>query len=161
MEKTSETEVHHTVPVLAPIQLAFDAFTGHCDAWWPRGYRLGQAERTDLVLEPRLGGRWYERTADGKESDWGRVLVWDPPGHLALSWQIGLAFVPQHHPQRASCVEVTFVEDGPAKTIVTVVHSGFERHGEGWESMRDAVSREGGWPGVLRAYAELVALGGT
>ena len=38
---------------------------------------------------------------------------------------------------------------------MTVVHSDFERHGPGWESMRDGVAYEGGWPGILATYAEV------
>lgn len=159
MQPITEADVRVTVRVAAPIERAFQVFTERCDAWWPRQYRLGQAARIDLVLEPRAGGRWYERSADGKECDWGKVLLWDPPRRLTLSWQIGVGFVPEPDAQRASRVEVTFVEDGPARTIVTVSHSEFHRHGEGWESMRDGVSGDGGWPGILQAYAELAAAG--
>ena len=119
---------------------------------------LRKAERIGVVLEPHTGGRWYERTADGEECDWGQVLAWDPPEHLTLSWQIGIGFVPESDPQRASRLDITFVETGPARTTVTVIHSEFERHGEGWESMREAVSNERGWPGILPAYAQLLAL---
>lgn len=154
-KKTRRADVKVAVTVQAPIERAFRVFAEEWDAWWPRSYRLGEAERTGLALEPGVGGRWYERTADGRECDWGRVLVWDPPHHLALSWQIGVGFVPEPDPDRASRVDVTFVEDGPSRTIVTVVHSDLARHGEGWESMRDGVAQEGGWPGILAAYAKL------
>ena len=154
----SEAKVCVAVTVEAPIERAFQVFTERCDDWWPRSYRLGHAERIAVVLEPRPGGRWYERTADGKECDWGKVLVWHPPDRLILSWQIGPGFVPEPDPQRASQVDVTFGEAGPARTTVTIVHARFERHGEGWESMREAVSLQGGWPGILPAYAELIAL---
>lgn len=155
----SVASVRATVTVDAPIERAFQVFTERCDAWWPRSHRLGQAERIDVVLEARAGGRWYECTADGRQCDWGKVLAWHPPNRLSLSWQIAIGFVPEPDPDRASRVDVTFVEAGPARTAVTVVHSEFERHGEGWESMRQGVSREGGWPGILPAYAELIALG--
>jgi uncharacterized protein YndB with AHSA1/START domain len=155
----SETKVSAAVTVEAPIELAFQVFTERCDVWWPRAYRLGQAERIDVVLEPHADGRWYERTADGKECDWGKVLAWHTPDLLSLSWQIGIGFVPEPDPQRASRVDVTFVAAGRPRTVVTVVHSEFERHGEGWESMQAGVSGEGGWPGILTAYAEVIAHG--
>lgn len=41
--------------------------------------------------------------------------------------------------------------------MVTVVHSQFERHGDGWRAMRDGVANAGGWPGILPAYARLAA----
>jgi hypothetical protein len=132
--------VRTAVTVGAAAERAFHVFTQRCDEWWPRSYRLGKTERVGVVLEPHTGGRWYERTADGEDCDWGQVLAWDPPEHLTLSWQIGIGFVPESDPQRASRVDITFVETGPARTTVTVVHSEFERHGEGWESMREGVS---------------------
>jgi len=156
-QQTSASDVRVVISVEAPIERAFEVFTTRGHDWWPRAYGIGETERVDLVLEPRAGGRWYERAANGQESDWGKVLVWDPPHHLVLSWQIGVGFVPESDPERASRVDVRFVADSEARTIVTLVHSGFERHGAGWESLRDGVAHEGGWPGVLEAYAKLVA----
>ncbi|NIR45947.1 MAG: ATPase [Gemmatimonadetes bacterium] len=155
-DERSGTEVRVSVTVEAPIERAFEVFAERGDDWWPRSYGLGEWERSDLILEPREGGRWYERASDGRECDWGRVLEWDPPHHLVLSWQIGVGFVPEPNPQRASRVDITFVAEGSDRTKVTLVHSKLERHGEGWESMRDSVGGEGGWPGLLDAYAELL-----
>jgi uncharacterized protein YndB with AHSA1/START domain len=162
MRPGTETEradqaVEVELVVEAPRERAFQTFTERMDEWWPRDYRLGSADRVGLVLEPRIGGRWYERTADEGECDWGRTLAWDAPGYLVLSWQIGVGFVPESDPERASRVEVRFTSDGPARTRIQLVHSAFERHGEGWESMRDGVSREGGWPGLLEGYSNLAA----
>lgn len=153
----AEIDVRVEVTVEASIDRAFTVFTERCDTWWPRSYRLGEAERTGLVLEPGVGGRWYQRDAAGTECDWGRVLTWDPPRHLVLAWQIAPGFAPEPDPERASRVDVRFVADGPDRTRVTLVHSEFERHGEGWESMREGVAHEGGWPGTMAAYADLAA----
>jgi uncharacterized protein YndB with AHSA1/START domain len=153
--------VRVSVTVEAPIDRAFQVFTEQCDAWWPRSHRLGEAERIGVVLEPRIGGHWYEQTKDGKACDWGRVLAWDPPEHLVLSWQIGVGFVPEPDPERASRVDVSFEAVRPDATKVTVVHSDFERHGEGWEAMREGVSNEGGWPGILPAYAKVAGREGA
>jgi uncharacterized protein YndB with AHSA1/START domain len=155
MPQMGATDVRVEATVEAPIAHAFEVFTTRCDSWWPRAYRLGQSERSDVVIEPRVGGRWYEHGADGSECDWGQVLAWEPPHHLALSWQIGVNWAPEPDPARASRVDVRFVADGPTRTTVTVVHSDFERHGPGWESMRDGVAHEGGWPGILATYAEV------
>ncbi|HEU4563640.1 MAG TPA: SRPBCC family protein [Gemmatimonadaceae bacterium] len=155
MQAMSGAEVRVEVVVKAPIERAFQVFTERADSWWPRSHRLGEAERTGVVLEPRVGGRWYERGADGSSCDWGRVLVWDPPRHLVLAWQIGVGFKPESDPLRASRVDIRFAEDAPGQTRVTLVHSGFERHGAGWESLRDGVAHEGGWPGILAIYAEV------
>lgn len=42
-------------------------------------YHLGEAEYAEAVIEPREGGRWFERSTDGSECDWGRLLVWIRP----------------------------------------------------------------------------------
>lgn len=157
MNHAPRSVVRESIAVEAPVAEAFRVFTEDCHAWWPRSYRLGCAERTDVVLEPREGGRWYERTADGKECDWGIVLLWQPPSRLALSWQIGLGFVPEADPKRASRVDVSFTESAANSTTVTVLHSKLERHGDGWTDMAEAVSGERGWGGILGSYAEVVA----
>lgn len=155
-QQTRSTDVRVTVTVDAPIERAFRVFTERFDAWWPRSYRLQEGELEGVVLEPREGGRWYERTTDGKECDWGRVLVWDPPRHVALAWMIGVGFVPNADPALASRVDVTFVENDVGRTTVTLVHSGFDRHGAGWESVRESVANEkGGWPWILDGYARV------
>jgi len=154
-ERAGSNDLRVAVTVKAPIDRAFQVFTERMDTWWPRAHGLGKTPRVDVLVEPRVGGRWYERTADGTEHDWGRVLVWEAPHHVVFSWQIGVGFVPQLDPERASRVDVRFVADDPGTTTVTLVHSNFERHGDGWESLRDAVGTEGGWPGILRSYAGL------
>lgn len=157
MIQDADTDVRVEVLVDAPIERAFATFVEQCDAWWPRMYRLGEAERTDVRIEPREGGRWYELTADGGSCNWGRVRVWDPPGHVQLSWQIDVTFAPEPDPAKASTVEVRFVPEGVERTRVTLVHTDLERHGEGWESMRESVAAQGGWPGILDAYAAVAA----
>lgn len=151
-----EQKVEVTIETEADPERAFRVFTEDMHEWWPRSNRLGEAERTDVVIEPQVGGKWFERTADGEANDWGDVLVWDPPHRLTLSWRIGIGFVPEDNPDRASRVEVRFHEDEAAGTVVTVVHSDFERHGVNWRTMRDGVSGEGGWPTILDAYHELL-----
>lgn len=92
-------------------------------------------------------GGGFERAADGREYDWGRVLEWDPPHRLVLSWMVNAttgawAFDPD--PELASRVEITF-EDRGGKTRVQVVHTGFEAHGTGAESIRRGAGGENGW----------------
>ena len=156
-EQQADTDVRVEVSVEAPIERTFQAFTERVGSWWPRAYRLGADDWVDVRIEPHVGGRWYEHAEDGQDCDWGRVLVWDPPNHLVLSWQIGVTFQPQSDPESASRVDVRFVADSASRTTVTLVHSDFEKHGEGWESMRSGVAHEGGWPGILTAFAEVAA----
>jgi hypothetical protein len=50
-------------------------------------------------------------------------------------------------------VEVTFNDEGNGKTRVELVHSQLDRHGAGWESLRDSVGSPGGWGGCMEAFA--------
>jgi uncharacterized protein YndB with AHSA1/START domain len=77
-----------TVTVDAPIDQTFRAFTEHFGSWWPAEYHIGQADMATAILQPRQGGRWYEQGTDGSECDWGRVLIWEPPHRLVVTWQI-------------------------------------------------------------------------
>lgn len=154
--KTVENEIRTEVEVRVRPERAFDFFIGSMHDWWPQSYRLEATERTDVVIDPYVGGRWYEQTKDGREADWGDVLVWDPPHHLVLSWRIGIGFVPEDDPNQASQVDVRFEGVRSEQTIVTVVHNQFERHGADWQFMVEDVSGDGGWPTILDGYAELL-----
>jgi hypothetical protein len=48
---------------------------------------------------------------------------------------------------------VRFVSEAPERTRVELEHRHLDRHGEGWEGMRDAVGSSGGWDVGLRAFA--------
>jgi uncharacterized protein YndB with AHSA1/START domain len=153
MAETTLEAVRREIVVNVAPERAFAVFTERFDAWWPRGHHIGAADLGEAVVEPRAGGRWYERGVDGSECDWGRVLAWEPPSRLVLSWAITPRWGAEPDPARASEIEVTFAPEGDAVTRVRLEHRHFERHGEGAASMRDAVSREGGWGGLLDLYA--------
>jgi hypothetical protein len=153
----SKNDVVVQVTAGAAIDQAFAVFTQRIEDWWPRAYRLGPSERVDTQIEPQVGGRWYEQTEDGQQADWGQVLVWDAPCQVSLSWQLTPYFSAEPDPGKASRVDVIFKAVDEARTLVTVTHSDLGRHGEGWEQMRDAVAGEGGWPGIMRAYADLAS----
>jgi hypothetical protein len=57
--------------------------------FWPKEYSIGSAEIAEVVIEPRSGGRWFERGIDGSECLGGRAASWDPPREVVLLWQIG------------------------------------------------------------------------
>ena len=149
------TAVSTEVTVAIPIERAFRAFTVGFGAWWPPDHHIGDAEMVDGVIEPHVGGRWFERGADGTECDWGRVLTWDPPHHVGLSWHLDGEFRYVPDPDRSSRVDVRFttVEDG---TRVELTHSGLDRHGPGWEGLATGVASPNGWPGILGRYVELL-----
>ncbi len=107
-----------TVTIGVPAEQAFRLFTGSFDAWWPHEYHIGKADVAEVILEPREGGRWYERGVDGTECDWGRVLSWEPPHRLVFTWQISGAWQFDPEPDQASESEVRFTGDGPQRSTV-------------------------------------------
>ena len=151
-QPTTIRSVQRTITVEAPIQRAFSVFTGGLDSWWTRDHHIGTAEMERAVLEPGVGGRWYERGVDGSECDWGRVLVWEPPARLVLAWQIGADW--RYDPGLVTEVEVRFVAEGPGRTRVELEHRGLERFGDATKAMRTAFDSPGGWGGLLERYAE-------
>ena len=101
------------------------------------------------------GGRWFERAEDGTECLWGKVLVWDPPGRLVLSWETGADW--KHHDDLSTEVEIRFVALGPALTRVELEHRNLDRFGMAADAMRGAFDSDGGWSGMLKRYAEFAA----
>jgi uncharacterized protein YndB with AHSA1/START domain len=142
--------VRRSIVVEAPQGLAFDAFTSGFDSWWPRGHHIGKAEMLVAVMEPRQGGRWYEKGVDGSECDWGTVLVWDPPKRVVLSWHLNGRW--EREPDRFSEVNVRFHVEGPSRTRVELEHRGLERHAFA-DDLRAGVDGKEGWPGLLERYA--------
>jgi uncharacterized protein YndB with AHSA1/START domain len=149
-----ENVVFKSVRVRIPLDRAFSLFVERMDTWWPAVHHLGAQPFHAIVIEPRRGGRWYERDAQGNECDWGRVLAWEPPHRLSLSWHLGPDW--KHNPDlaKASEVAIRFIEEGPSITRVELEHSGFERHGEGYETLRDAMNQPDAWAATLAAFAK-------
>ena len=144
--------VRKSITVNAPQAHAFDVFAKRFDAWWPRDHHIGKAAMTNAVIEPRAGGRWYEKGQDGSECDWGRVLAWEPPHRLVLSWRINGKF--QVDDTVESEVEVRFFAESERKTRVELEH----RIGAAdAPAIRDAVDSPRGWGGLLEIYAEQAA----
>ena len=147
-----------TVTVALPLQQAFDVFTGQINSWWPHQFHIGAADVDEVILEPRVGGRWYERGVDGTECDWGRVLALEPPGRVLFTWQINGMWQFDPDPEHASEIEARFRADGPEQTVVDVEHRYFERLVMG-QGIHDGINGGGGWAFLLDAYAKAVADG--
>lgn len=145
-----------TITIAVPIGQAFQVFTGSIDTWWPHQYHIGQAEVAEVILEPREGGRWYERGVDGTECDWGRVLVWRPPHRLVFTWQINGAWQFDPDPDHASEIEVEFTANGLDQTTVQVEHRHLDRL-EGGQAIYDTIQGGGGWALLLEGFATTVA----
>jgi uncharacterized protein YndB with AHSA1/START domain len=147
--------IHGTATVAAPVDQAFRAFTESFGSWWPAQYHIGEADMADAILEPRAGGRWYERGVDGSECDWGRVLAWEPPNRLVVTWQINGQWRYDPDPAHASEIEVRFTPDGPERTRVELEHRLLERLVDG-QALRDGIIGGGGWTAILELFAKAV-----
>ena len=154
-EQAAGVSVTKAITVEAPIERAFSVFTEGFDSWWPRTHHIGDADLAEAVIEPREGGRFYERSVDGGECEWGRVLAWDPPSRVVLAWQLTSEW--KYDRDFLTEVEVRFTAHGPARTRVELEHRNLERYGDDLEKVRDAVGSDGGWGGLLRTYAQAAA----
>ncbi len=151
--QTADTTVRASVMVEAPIERAFTVFTEGMNTWWPSTHHIAQ-DVTEIVVEPRVGGQIYDRTADGGESHWARVLAYEPPHRFVFSWDITCDFQIETDPEKTSQVEVTFTAEGPGRTRVVLEHSKLDAHGDGWERHRDMVGAGDGWQIGLDAFAK-------
>ncbi|MFC0529358.1 SRPBCC family protein [Phytohabitans kaempferiae] len=151
----TETVVLRQIVVEAPIDKAFGVFTERFGDFKPREHNLLRVPIVETVLEPRVGGHIYDRGEDGSECRWARILVFEPPDRLVFTWDIGPTWQLDQAPENASEVEVRFVAETPQRTRVELEHRHLDRHGPGWESVRDGVGRDRGWPLYLARYAGL------
>ena len=145
--------VRKSIRVDAPSKRAFDVFTNGIGRWWPASHKIGPADLDRPIIEPREGGRWYERDVDGTECEIGKVVVWDPPSRVVLAWQLGPEW--KYNPDLITEVEVTFTPDGDG-TLVNLEHRDLERMGDGAPAMREAIDAPGGWSGLLELYSQAI-----
>jgi uncharacterized protein YndB with AHSA1/START domain len=141
------------VTVGVPPARAFALFAGQIGLWWPKGTTLSKTHHSDIVIEPRAGGRWFERDEQGAEIEWGKVLAWEPPGRLLLCWQLNSKF--EYDSAVLSEVELTFEADASGGSLVTLEHRDLERLGV--DAERTASSLREGWGkhlGEFAAYAD-------
>jgi uncharacterized protein YndB with AHSA1/START domain len=141
--------VRKHIRVEASPDRAFEVFTGSMTSWWPRHHSIGRAPIHDVIVEPGVGGRWYERGEDGSECSWGKVLAWDPPSRLVLAWQISSAW--QFDPAIVTEVEIRFSADGDA-TLVELEHR-LDGYGAAAEQMRNLFDGPQAWQDTLQRFA--------
>jgi len=141
--------VRKSIRVNASQARAFDVFTSGLDRWWPHHKSIGKGPLKAVVIETRLGGRWYELAKDGTQTNLGKITVWEPPQRFVAIWEINSQWKPDT--TVGSEIEVQFISDGANATRVELEHRKFEQLGpEGGESVRTAV--DGGWPGLLQRF---------
>ena len=130
--------------VARPVPHAFAVWTADIGKWWPADHTTTGEPGLIVTLEPRPGGRIYERTTDGREFDWGEIIVWEPPERFVYSWHL------RREPSDATEVEIRFVATSPGATRVEIEHRGWERLGPDGPSWRDR--NRGGWETLLPHY---------
>jgi uncharacterized protein YndB with AHSA1/START domain len=151
----SPAPVRRSVRVNVAPQRAFDVFTTRMGKWWPKQHSINpKSPQQDVIIDPRVGGRWYERGEDGSECEWGRVLTWEPPHRVVLAWQINGDWT--YDRDFETEVEVRFIADGDG-TRVELEHRNLERFGDKAEQVRAAFDSPEGWNGGLQLFAKAVA----
>jgi hypothetical protein len=136
-----------TFTVDCPAVHAFTVWTARISAWWPADHTVSGDAGLDVVLEPIVGGRIFERTQSGVEHDWGEVTVWEPPRRLGYLWHL------RRDRADATEVEITFTERDGA-TVVAIEHRGWDRLGALGPDWREA--NKGGWSTLLPHYIAAV-----
>jgi uncharacterized protein YndB with AHSA1/START domain len=149
------TSVRSEIVVDAPVERAFAIFTEQFDRIKPREHNMLGVDIAETVFEPRVGGSIYDCGVDGSECRWARVLAYEPPDRVVFSWDIGPTWQVETDPDRASEVEVRFVAESRERTRVALEHRHIDRHGEGWEGVREGVAADQGWPLYLQRYRDL------
>jgi uncharacterized protein YndB with AHSA1/START domain len=149
--------VQKALNVNLPVERVFAAFTQDIARWWPATHHIGKQPFVEVLVEPRVGGRWFERAADGSECEWGRVLAWEPPHRVVFSWHLQADWKFDPDPEKASEVEIRFFAEGAAKTRLELEHRKLERHGASWEQVRAGVDAPRGWTFVLENFAKVAA----
>jgi uncharacterized protein YndB with AHSA1/START domain len=155
--QVQETSVHTQIVVAVPIEHAFATFTDRTVRWKPPEHNLLAVEIAESIFEAHEGGYVYDRGVDGSECRFARVLVFEPPNRVVLSWDISPRWQIETDRSKTSEVEVRFTAESQERTRVEIVHRNLERHGEGWEGLRDAVGAPDGWPLYLRRFADSLA----
>ncbi len=154
-QQSSGVAVRRSIVVDAPQERAFAVFTEGMTSWWPlETYSIAPGPMAAAVVEPRAGGRWFERSEDGSECDWGHVLAWEPPDRVVLVWQLSPDW--KHDPGLHTEIEVRFTAEDEGRTRVDLEHRGLEAYAERAELMRQILGSDDGWGSLLRRFGEAV-----
>ncbi len=153
MTQTQATSVTTEIHVDAPIERAFAVFTTGIGTWWDADKHILGAPLAAMEFQPWVGGHIIDRGVDGSECRWARILAYDPPRRVCFSWDVSPSWQIETDPAKASDVEITFTRTSADRTHVVLTHRHLDRHGDGWEAMRNAVGS--GWS--LTGFADVAA----
>jgi len=155
--RAEATSIRHVIVVEAPIERAFAVFTKGFGSFKPPEHNMLSVDIAETVFELREGGHVYDRGVDGSECRWARVLAYEPPNRVVISWDISPQWQIETDPEKTSEVDVRFIADGPYRTRVELEHRNLDRHGDGWTSLREGVDGDDGWPLYLQRFADVLA----
>jgi uncharacterized protein YndB with AHSA1/START domain len=158
MTAADDTVVRRQIVVDAPLERAFAAFVERFGDFKPPEHNMLGSPIAETCFEPRVGGHIFDRGEDGTECRWARVLAYEPPDRVVFSWDISPYWQVEPDQSKASEVEVRFVTESPGRTRVELEHRNLERHGDGWEGVRDGVAHDEGWPLYLERYRDLLVV---
>jgi DNA-binding transcriptional ArsR family regulator/uncharacterized protein YndB with AHSA1/START domain len=149
--------VQKTVRVPASREAAFDVFAMKMGRWWFPSHSISETKSPlkEVIIEPRVGGRWYEVGEDGSECDWGQVLIWEPPSRLVLAWQLNSQW--RYDPDFVTELEIRFTPEGGGVTRVDLEHRNLDRFGDDAQSVREAIDSPEGWTGLLANFAQMAS----
>lgn len=159
MTQATSAVVRRQIAVEAPIERAFTVFTDRFGDFKPPEHNLLGVAIAETVFEPRAGGHIYDRGVDGSECRWARILAYEPPDRVVLSWDISPQWQIETDPENTSEVEIRFIAETATRTRVELEHRNLDRHGAGWQGLGEGVGGDAGWPLYLSRYAELLAAG--
>jgi uncharacterized protein YndB with AHSA1/START domain len=145
--------IRYTEIVDVSPDIAFAAFVERFAEWWPAVFTFSGENLAWIGFEQRTGGRCLERDRAGNELIWGEVLTYEPAERVVFSWWIKPDRTIDPNPERASEIEVRFIDER-ALTRIEFEHRHLSRHGEGWEVVRQAMASREGWPLLLQLYSD-------
>jgi len=156
MSTADDAVVRRQVTVNASIEKAFAVFTDQFGDFKPKEHNLMGSPIAETRFDAHVGGHIYDVAEDGSECRWARVLAYEPPARVVFSWDISPYWQIETDEAKTSEVEVNFIAESPERTRVELEHRHLDRHGPGWEGVRDGIAEEGGWPTYLARYADVV-----
>jgi uncharacterized protein YndB with AHSA1/START domain len=127
-----------------PPKQAFELWTARTSTWWPSTHTVSAQRGVEVIIEPGVGGRIYERTPGGEEHDWGQITGWDPPNRITYRWHL------RQDRADATEVEISFAADDGSGTRMSIIHRGWDALGGRGADQREL--NEGGWSSLLAHF---------
>jgi uncharacterized protein YndB with AHSA1/START domain len=154
MNSVTNFAVRRSIRVEVAQAKAFEVFV-NMTAWWPLAtHTIGEAPARASIVEPEVGGRWYDIDKNGDEHGIGHVLAYEPPERIVLTWEISHDW--RYDPTLLTEIEVRFVAETPTRTLVELEHRHLERYGEHAATQVETFEADGAWTYLLDCFASVL-----